>query len=157
MGDAAFPILSRPAVHFIRFQHAAIGVFPLPYREGKLVVVDEFQLAALEGAKDGGPGDLLPPTSAMVVGHDEVLVIDAAKLEPELSAVHDGPPHDAGVAQRSVSGDERDAADHVVDEMVIGQLALGVGDRLAVQGHGQDQIVVVEEVDRFRLREAGNR
>ena len=63
--------------------------------------------------------DLLPPRSSFFIAHDEVLVIDTCKVKVQYPSVYGCLPHQTGVTERSISGEDRRAADSVSYKMVI--------------------------------------
>ena len=52
-------------------------------------------------------------------------------------------PHQTGVAERSIGGDDGRAARNVVDDVVITHLANGIGARLAVDANRHDHISII--------------
>jgi hypothetical protein len=90
----------------IRLQHECIGVLGTEEGEPHLVPWHQLEVLAAKRALDGLAGDLLPPGPRLLILHQEVLVVDARESEPQCLAVHDGLPHQPGVAERSISGDD---------------------------------------------------
>ena len=84
---------------------------------------DLLQAAAFQLALNGFTGYLLPPGAGLFIAHDEVLVVDAGKAKSQFAIVNLRFPHQTGVTERSVSGDNRRASDHTIDDMMISQLA----------------------------------
>ena len=103
-----------------------------PERERQLVVEHELQALAFQGALDGLARHLLPPGARLLVLHEEVLVVDPRQMEPQPAPVDLRSPHQTGVTERSVGGGDREAADLVHDDMVVGELEQGIGHGLAV-------------------------
>jgi hypothetical protein len=80
--------------------------------------------------------DLLPPGSRFVISHDEILVIYSGKMKCKFLPVHDGLPHNARVAKRSVSSRYRHPSDDILDNMMIPHLPDRKSDRIAVNVYG---------------------
>ncbi len=125
-------------------EDGAGGLFGAPEGEGEFVGMDELEGAALEGAGDGEAADLLPVGSGFFVAHEEVLIVDASEAEGERDAVDLARPHQTGVTERSIGADEGDAAEGVVDDVVVGEGADGVGTGGAVDGDGEEFVVGFE-------------
>src|SRR6185369_9057459 len=94
-------------------QNAAIRILTLPDSKREFVHHDAPKLLSLEGTLDSRSRDLLPPRTGFVIAHDEVLIIDASQMKMKLLSIHDGLPHDTGVAQRSVSRRDRRTSNNV--------------------------------------------
>src|SRR6266446_1446757 len=106
---------------------------------------DRDQSLSLERAKDRFPGYLLPPRASLLVAHDEVLVIDSGQMKVKWPPVNCCLPHQTGVTERSISGHDRSAADHVMHQMVVGHLADRIGYGFPFIFHRQDHIRVCDE------------
>ena len=91
------------------------------------------QALAFERAEEGFARHLLPPRASLFVAHDEVLVVDARQIKVELAPAYCCFPHHAGVAERSISSDYRNASDHVLYEMVISHQAHGIRDGFSLK------------------------
>ena len=79
--------------------------------EGDLVVRHQPQPLALQRTVDRQADHLLPPGARLVVAHDEVLVVDAGQAERQPLAVDHRAPHQTGVTERSIRGDDGVAGD----------------------------------------------
>src|SRR5438552_19159824 len=77
-----------------------------PEAEAQFIHGDQFQARAAQRAGDGGAGDLLPGSSGLLIAHDEILVVDAGEMKSQRSPRRLPLPHQTGVAERSISGDD---------------------------------------------------
>jgi len=77
-------------------------------------------------------GYLLPPRASFAVAHDEVLVVNARELKMKLPSAYCRFPHQTGVTERSIGGDDRGAADNVLDQMMVSHESHRIGDGFAV-------------------------
>ena len=81
---------------------------------------------------DRFPGYLLPPRTSFEVAHDEILVVNARELKMKLPSTYCRLPHQTGVTERSIGGDDWGAADNVLDQMVVGHESHRICDGFAV-------------------------
>src|SRR6202034_4748593 len=110
-----------------RRKHLAGGRFGSPLAKGKFIAEDEFEEWTLQRAVDSLAGDLLPPGSGFLIAHQEVLVVNASKIKVQGSPVHRSRPHQTGVTERSISDDDRHATNHIIENVMVGHLADGIG------------------------------
>src|ERR1700704_3470136 len=87
---------------------------------------------AFEWSLDRFTGHLLPPRAGFFVAHDEVLIVDAGEMKVKLSSAYCRFPHQTGVTERSISGDDRSAAHRVLHEMMVSHQAHRISRSLAV-------------------------
>ena len=97
-------------------------------------------MLTFERTEDRFAGHLLPPGAGLFVTHDEVLIVDARQVKVKLPSVYCRFPHQTGVTERSISGDNRSAADHVLHEMMVSHEANWVSDSFSVACHSQHHI-----------------
>jgi hypothetical protein len=90
-------------------------------------------------------GYLLPPGTGLLIAHDEVLVVDARQAKGQFAIVNLRFPHQTGVTERSVSGDNGRASDHAIDDVMISQLANRKGDGFPVDFNRQDFVALFNE------------
>ena len=83
-------------------------------------------------------GNLLPPRASLVITHNEVLIINARKVKCQFLIVYLRLPHQTGVAERSVSGDDWQPSDNVIDNVMIRQLANRVCHGFAIHFYRQN-------------------
>ena len=114
------------------------------------------QLPALERPRDGGAADLLPVSPRLLVAHDEVLVIDAGQMKRQPQAVYISPPHQTGVTERSIGRHDRDAAHHVIDDVMVRHAADRIRARLPADSHGNHLLGPIQ-LDIARCAERGMR
>ena len=159
LGDARFPIRTRVAFGQARIgtQHAAPRLLALPERERNLVHRHARQPAPFQRAEDRFAGDLLPPGAGLLIAHDEVLVVDPRQVEVQRPSVDRRLPHQTGVTERSISGDDRHRRRPCPARVVIGHLPDRIGRRLAVAldrhhhfGVGRERRRVAVDVARVR-------
>ena len=81
---------------------------------------DTLELMALQWTMNRFATNLLPPAAGFFITHDEVLVVDACKVEVQHAPIDCRFPHQTGVTERSISGHDRRAADRVPHEVMIG-------------------------------------
>ena len=151
LGDVGLPV----AVVFFRVfgdrrEHLARGGFGSPLAEGELVAEDEVERCALQRAVDGLASDLLPPCSGFAVAHEEVLVVDAGEIKVQHSSVDDSRPHQTGVTKCSIGDRDRHACDDIVEDVMVGHLADGIGAGVAAEADGHDHFFGVELAVRLR-------
>ena len=74
---------------------------------------------ALQRSLDRFAGDLLPPRTCLLVAHDKVLIVNTCQMEVKLLSVYCRFPHQTGVTECSISGDDRSASNNVLDQVMI--------------------------------------
>ena len=104
-----------------------------------------FQALALERTLNRFASDLLPPGTRLHVAHDEVLVIDSCELEVQLPSAYCCFPHQTGVTERSIGGDDRSASDNVLDQMMVGHQAHRIRGRFAIDLNRQNDVIFSHE------------
>src|SRR2546422_9821943 len=88
-----------------------------------LVSRNPAQALAAQLAQDAFAGDLLPPASGLLVDHEEILVVDADQMEAKDAAVYRTVPHQTGVTERSIGGQQRRRAELVIEHVMGGEVA----------------------------------
>ena len=107
----------------------------------------EVEVGASEVADDGFAGGLLPERLGQVIPHDHVANPQVgADAEAQGLVVDDPAKADGGITQRTVGGDDRLAADRVVDDFVPREDLQRLGAALAAVLEDGDRLAVVEEL-----------
>ena len=125
-------------------ENRATGLFGAPRGEVELVGGNELQLPALERTGNGEAADLLPVGPRLLIAHDEVLVVDAGQVKRQPHPIDFSRPHQTGVTERSISGDDGGFTHDVVDDVVVRHAADRVRARFVINHHGDDFLVPIE-------------
>src|SRR5579863_4165332 len=87
-------------------KYRARGLLRFPSLKGKFVGEDQRELRAFQRTRNGSSTDLLPIAACFFVAHEEILIIDAGQMKRQSAASHVSHPHQTGVTERSIRGDE---------------------------------------------------
>ena len=120
---------------------------------------DALQLTPFQGAEDRYSGYLLPPGARLFITHDEVLIVDPREMKMKHSPFYSCFPHQTGVTERSIGDYERSAADSVVDQVMVSQLANRIRNcfSLVFDHHYQIRVVYKSGVTYFDVGWVGER
>src|SRR2546425_11952623 len=98
------------------------------------------EVVAFQGAEDSFSRYLLPPGAGLFITHDEVLIVDAREMKMEHASVYSCFPHQTGVTERSISGNDRSTTHRVLDQMVISHQANWISNRISMVFDSQQHI-----------------
>lgn len=104
------------------------------------------QAVAFQGAEDRLSRYLLPPRTSLFVTHDEVLIVDAGKMKMEYASVYSCLPHQTGVTERSIGGNQRSATHRVLDQMVVGHQPNWISYGLSLVFDCQQHIGITDKI-----------
>lgn len=90
------------------------------------------EVAAFQRAQDRLSGYLLPPGTGLFVTHNEVLIVDAGEMKMKHASLYSCFPHQTGVTERSIGGNDRSASHRVLDQMVVGHQANWISHSLSL-------------------------
>lgn len=93
---------------------------------------DALELVAFQGAEDCLSRYLLPPGARLFITHDEVLIVDAREMKMEHASIYSCFPHQTGVTEPSIGGNDRSATHRVLDQMVISHEANWISNGLSL-------------------------
>src|ERR1700704_3103020 len=125
--------------------YCALRVLAAPGVERHFVARYSAEALPLQRAQDALSGNLLPPTAGLLVGHEKVLMVQAGQMEAQRVAIDFTVPHQTGVAERSIGGEQNSRTQLVVEHVVIGQVAYWIRSGL-IADHDSDDHVCVADV-----------
>src|SRR6266849_7182906 len=118
---------------------------------------NSFEVMTLQRAEDRFSRNLLPPGTGLFIAHDEVLIVDAREMKMEHSPVYSCFPHQTGVTERSISGNQRSTSHGVLNHMMVGHQANRISNGFALVLDRQHHIGIRHEssVACLRIRRVG--
>ena len=113
---------------------------------------NSLEVMTLQGAEDCFSRNLLPPGAGLFITHDKVLIVDTSEMEMEHSPVYSCFPHQTGVTERSISGNQRSASNGVLNHMVVSHQSNRVSNSLSLVIDCQHHIGISHEFSIACLR-----
>src|SRR6185369_6857146 len=112
----------------------------------------------LQRAEYGLASDLLPPRPGLLVAHYEILIVDSGQVKVKRSVINRRLPHQTGVAERSVSRNQRNTSDRVLHHVMVAHLPNRKSRGVAVHVYCKDFVGVgnktrVASPDKGRVRQ----
>ena len=104
------------------------------------------EMMTLQGTEDRFSRNLLPPGAGLFIAHDEVLIVNAREMKMEHLPVYSCFPHQTGVTERSISGNDGSATHRVLDEMMVSHQANWVGNGLSLVFDRQQHIGINHKI-----------
>ena len=114
-------------------------------------MIDGTKSLAFHWTLDRFTCDLLPPRAGFLIAHDEVLIVDTRKVEVKLPSVYRRLPHQTGVTERSISGDDGRASNRVLHQMMVSHLSNGICGSFAVAFNSHNNVIVADECSLVRF------
>ena len=135
-------------------ENGPLRLLGFPGCQRQLIGINQSQPAALERPGNRSAADLLPVGAGFLVAHQEVLVVDAGQMKRQPQPCNISRPHQTGVTERSIGGDDGLTVNYVVDHVMVGNAANGIGPSLAADAHG-DHLLRRIQLDVARGGECG--
>ena len=140
----------------VEVHNRSVGVERLPGGPRQLDYGEQHRLPTRKSAADRLVAHLRPEALGGAVEHDQVVV----EQEPRDAEVVDlpvqrGVEDDATPRERTVARNDRNASDHVVDDLVPPQDVVGVGPRLSIDDDSEDERRGLQEGVTLRCGDGG--